>query len=347
MNQIPPLNKEMGRKVKDYIDTLTKPVGSLGKLEDLAITLAEMTKSPYPTVTPPGVIIFAADHGVAEEGVSAYPKEVTKQMVMNFVRGGAAINVFSRQIGAIFSIVDIGVDGDVLHPEVRQRKVRNGTENFLYTRAMTREEAKKAVQIGMEEGERLIQKGVKCFIIGEMGIGNTTSSSALLYAITSKPLTDIVGYGTGISEDQKNQKEKVIEQAIELHKPNREDGYDLLSKIGGFEIAGMVGAMLKAAEHQIPILLDGYICTVAACVAKIINPNVCHYMIATHCSVEYGHKIALQFIEKEPLLDLKLRLGEGSGAAVAFPIIVSATLMVNEMATFSEAGVSSEREETK
>lgn len=343
MSKIPPLNKEMGRKVKDYIDTLTKPVGSLGKLEDLAIKISEMTGSLNPIVTPPGVIIFAADHGVVEEGVSAYPKEVTKQMVMNFINGGAAINVFSRQIGASFTIVDIGVDGDVCHPEVRQRKVRNGTNNFLHTQAMTYEEAKQAVQIGMEEGERLIKSGVKCLIIGEMGIGNTTSSSALLYAITSEPLSKIVGYGTGISNEQKKQKEQVIYQAINLHKPNLEDGYDLLSKIGGFEIAGMVGAMLKAAEYKIPILLDGFISTVAACVSKIIEPNGCDYMLATHCSVEQGHKIALKFLGKEPLFDLKLRLGEGSGAAVAFPIILSATLMVNEMATFVEAGVSSER----
>lgn len=341
MNNISPLKHEIAEATKSYIDTLTKPIGSLGKLEELAIQLAKVTGCEKPVVTPPGVIIFAADHGVVEEGVSAYPKEVTQQMVLNFVNGGAAINVFSRQIGATFSIVDIGVDSDVPDPNVRQRKIRNGTRNFLHQRAMSVEEAKQAVEIGKEEGKRLIEKGIKCLIVGEMGIGNTTSSSALLCAMTGEAIEAIVGYGTGISNEQKKVKEHVIARAIDVHQPDPKDGFDLLSKLGGFEIAGMVGAMFAAAENKIPILIDGFISTVAACVAKLIDPAVSDYIFATHRSLEPGHEAALRFLEKDPLLQLNLRLGEGSGAAVAFPLFLSATLMIQEMATFTEAGVSS------
>ncbi|WP_243291084.1 nicotinate-nucleotide--dimethylbenzimidazole phosphoribosyltransferase [Bacillus sp. FJAT-47783] len=340
MNNILPLNHEIGEATKNYIDTLTKPIGSLGKLEEIAIQLAKVTGCEKPDVTPPGVIIFAADHGVAEEGVSAYPKEVTKQMVLNFVNGGAAINVFSKQIGAIFSIVDIGVDGEVNEPNVRQRKIRNGTQNFLHSQAMSMEEARRAIEIGKEEGKRLIEKGIKCLIVGEMGIGNTTTSSALLSAMTGERMESIVGYGTGISNEQKKVKERVITRAIDVHQPDPKDGFDLLSKLGGLEIAGMVGAMFAAAENNIPILIDGFITTVAACVAKLIDPAVCDYIFATHRSLEPGHEAALRFLEKEPLLQLNLRLGEGSGAAVCFPLFLSATLMVHEMATFTEAGVS-------
>jgi len=338
---IPPLDRKIGQKVSSYIDTLTKPKGSLGKLEDIALTLSKMTGEPFPIVTPPGVIVFAADHGIVEEGVSSYPKEVTTQMVMNFVNGGAAINVFSRQIGAMFKIVDIGVDGEINHENIHSKKIRYGTKNFLYEPAMTRKEAEKAVQVGFEEAEAFIQKGVKCLILGEMGIGNTTSSSALLALITNSSVENVVGYGTGISDDQKKKKEEIIQKAIEKHQiDNINDGYEILSKVGGFEIAGMAGAMLAAAKNRIPILLDGFICTVAACIAKLIHPNVCDYMIATHRSVEQGHSIALGFIQKDPLIDLNLRLGEGSGAAVAYPMILSASLMLKEMATFTDAGVS-------
>ncbi|WP_338753622.1 nicotinate-nucleotide--dimethylbenzimidazole phosphoribosyltransferase [Bacillus sp. FJAT-52991] len=338
--QISPLNKEVGQQVADYIDTLTKPKGSLGRLEELAVQLAEMTGQPFPEVTPPGVIVFTADHGIAKEGVSAFPQEVTVQMVSNLVHGGAAINVFSRQIGAISKVVDVGVASEVKEAEVLNRKIRYGTGNFSKELAMTRAEAQQALEVGYSEAVDLIEKGIKCLIVGEVGIGNTTTSSAILASITQCDPASIVGHGTGITSEQLKYKAEVIERAIAFHQPNAEDGLDILSKVGGLEIAAMTGAMMAAAEHQIPILLDGFICSVAACVAKLMEPLSADYMILSHHSVEPGHVQAIEYLQKQPLLQLNMRLGEGTGAAVAFPILQSATLMVKEMATFTSANVS-------
>ncbi|WP_342707776.1 nicotinate-nucleotide--dimethylbenzimidazole phosphoribosyltransferase [Anaerobacillus alkalilacustris] len=337
---IPALDKDTGHQVNEYMNTLTKPPGSLGRLEELARNLAEMTSNPFPIVTPPGVIVFAADHGITDEGVSAFPQEVTGQMVKNFLTGGAAINVFSKQISAQFEIVDIGVATDIEGEALISKKVRYGTGNFSKENAMTRDEAKKALEVGFTEAEKLIQKGVKCLILGEMGIGNTTTSSAILAAISGKDIQSLVGFGTGIPQEKIIHKQQVIEEALKARKPDPTDPIDILSKVGGLEIAGMAGAMLAAASNRIPILVDGFICTVAALVAKLISPDAANYMIVSHRSVEPGHLTAIKLLEKEPLIDLRLRLGEGSGAAVAFPLLESATLMLKEMATFTSAGVS-------
>ncbi|MCZ2258315.1 nicotinate-nucleotide--dimethylbenzimidazole phosphoribosyltransferase [Sporosarcina sp. G11-34] len=338
------LHMEAGKKAAVYIDTLLKPVGSLGRLEEVAIQLAEITGEPFPEVTPPGVIVFAADHGIAKEGVSAFPQEVTKQMVTNIVEGGAAINVFGRQIGASFRVVDVGVASEVLEEQVIHRKVRPGTASFLTEKAMTREEAEKAVSTGHEEASHLIESGVKCLIIGEVGIGNTTTSSAVLAVITGADPASIVGYGTGISSDQYTHKIEVIREAIDYHKPDSTDAIDILSKVGGLEIAAMAGAMIAAAEKRVPVLLDGFICTVAGCVAQLLSPQAADYMILSHQSVEPGHLTAIKHLDKDPLIQLKMRLGEGTGAAVAFPILQSAVNMVKEMATFESAGVSGKEE---
>ncbi|XJZ28671.1 nicotinate-nucleotide--dimethylbenzimidazole phosphoribosyltransferase [Bacillota bacterium Lsc_1132] len=338
--KIQPLDKEMGQKVREYIDTLTKPLGSLGRLEELAIQLAEMTSETFPVVSPPGVIVFAADHGVVDEGVSAFPQEVTVQMVMNFLNRGAAINVFSKQIGATFEVVDIGVAADIEADGVVKRKVRYGTANFCKQDAMTREEVEKAIAVGYERAEKMIQKGSKCLILGEMGIGNTTPSSAILAVLSGREVSTLVGRGTGIASEKIIHKQEVIAQALKERRPNRNDPIDILTKVGGLEIAGMTGAMLAGAAYRVPILVDGFICTISALLTKEICNTASDYMIVGHRSVEPGHEIALQLLGKKPILDLGLRLGEGSGAAVAYPILESATLMLKEMATFTSAGVS-------
>lgn len=339
---IQPLDLEMGQKVREYIDTLTKPPGSLGRLEELAIQLAEITSEAFPVVSPAGVIVFAADHGVVEEGVSAFPQEVTVQMVMNFLNSGAAINVFSKQIGAMFEVVDIGVAADIEADGVVKRKIRYGTGNFCKQDAMTREEVEKAIAAGYERAEHMIEQGSKCLILGEMGIGNTTPSSAILAVLSGQDISTLVGRGTGIAAEKIIHKQGVIARALKDRKPDRKDPIDILAKIGGLEIAGMTGAMLAGAANRVPILVDGFICTISALLAKEICDTASDYMIVGHRSVEPGHEIAFQLLGKKPLLDLGLRLGEGSGAAVAFPILQSATLMLKEMATFASAGISKE-----
>lgn len=340
-DKISSLNKETGQKVRAYMDTLTKPPGSLGRLEELAIQLAEITSKEFPIVTPPGIIVFAGDHGVAKEGVSAFPQVVTMQMVMNYIHGGAGINVFSRQIGALFEVVDVGVAADFDTEEVVNRKIRYGTANFCDQDAMTREEAEQAIDVGYERGEKMIQRGCKCLITGEMGIGNTTSSSAILALLSGHDLHALVGKGSGLNPEKVSQKEKVIAQALAARRPDPNDPIDILAKVGGLEIAAMTGAMMAAAVHRIPILVDGFICTVSALLARKISKMASYYMIVSHRSAEPGHILAVQLLDnKKPILDLGMRLGEGTGAAVAFPILESATLMLKEMATFTSAGIS-------
>jgi nicotinate-nucleotide--dimethylbenzimidazole phosphoribosyltransferase len=340
--EIQPVDKEIGKKVQAYIDTLTKPPGSLGRLEELAIQLAEISSQEFPEVTPPGVIVFAGDHGIVEEGVSAFPQEVTVQMVLNFLNNGAAINVFSKQIGAAFEVVDVGVSADIPAEGFVNRKVRYGTANFYQQDAMTRDEAEKAIAVGYERAESMFEQGIKCLILGEMGIGNTTPSSALLAVISGEPVEKLVGKGTGLVPERIAHKQDVIARSIEARKPDRNDPIDILAKVGGLEIAAMTGAMLAAAHHRIPILVDGFICTVAALLAKEICSTASEYMIVGHRSEEPGHELAIKLLGKKPILDLGFRLGEGTGAAVAFPILQSAVLMLKEMATFSSAGISKE-----
>lgn len=334
------VNKEIGKQVSDYINTLTKPLGSLGRLEEIVIELAKMKNEAFPSVTPPGVLVFAADHGITEEGVSSYPQAVTAQMVLNFLSGGAAINVFSRQISASLNIIDIGVAQDIEHSRLINQKVRYGTANFYREDAMTREEAENAIAVGFEQGQDMINKGAQCLILGEMGIGNTSASSAILAVLSNSDIASLVGTGTGISQETLLHKVAVIHESLQKRNPNPEDPIDIISKVGGLEIAGMTGAMLAAASNRVPILVDGFICTIAALLAKEISPNSADFMIVTHRSVEPGHQLAISLLGKKPILDLGLRLGEGTGAAIAYPIIQSATLMLKEMATFDSAGIS-------
>lgn len=339
--KIPPLDEAMGTTVEKYLDTLTKPPGSLGRLEELVIELGKMTGEAFPQVNRPGVIVFAGDHGITAEGVSAFPKEVTVQMVRNFLNGGAAINVFSRAIGAEFAIVDIGIDAEMNDEGLTLKKVRFGAGNFYKEDAMTREEAIQALEVGYEQGKAMIDKGINCLILGEMGIGNTTPSSAITAVLSGKNMKELVGFGTGLVSEGVLHKQQVIEKAIANRKPNLKDPIDILSKIGGLEIAGMAGAMLAAASHRVPILVDGFIATVSALMADRIAEGASNYMFVGHQSVEPGHITAARMLGKEPLVNLGMRLGEGTGAAVAFPILRAATLALKEMATFTSAGVSS------
>ncbi|MCK9910617.1 nicotinate-nucleotide--dimethylbenzimidazole phosphoribosyltransferase, partial [Microbacteriaceae bacterium K1510] len=247
-------------------------------MEELAIELAMMTANPFPDVTPPGVLIFAADHGIVKEGVSAYPQEVTAQMMLNFSNGGAAINVFARQIGAMLQVVDVGVATDIALPGVISRKVRYGTANFLQQDAMSPGEAVQCVKAGMESACQMIEQGAKLLIIGEMGIGNTTSSSAILAVLTGEEPETVVGRGTGITEEGLAHKQQIIRQALRNRQADRKDPVDVLAKLGGLEIGAMAGAMLQAASMRIPILVDGFISTVAALLASRLNQGVINYM---------------------------------------------------------------------
>lgn len=333
-------NNEVAEQTRQHVNQLTKPLGSLGRLEELAVELAAITGESFPVVTPPGVIVFAADHGIAAEGVSAYPQEVTVQMVANMVNGGAGINVFARQIGALQRIVDVGVATEVDAPGVMNRRIKAGTGNMLREPAMTPDEAERAIQVGIESAWEIFDAGAKVLIVGEVGIANTTASSAILAALTGADPDEIVGRGTGLDDTGWKRKKEAVRQAISLHRPDAGQPIDVLAKVGGLEIGAMTGAIIGAAARRVPVLLDGFIATVAALLAVRLCPNVADFLIAGHRSQEPGHAYVLKTLGKEPLLDLQLRLGEGTGAAVAYPVLEAASRMVNEMATFASAGVS-------
>ncbi|WP_416148836.1 nicotinate-nucleotide--dimethylbenzimidazole phosphoribosyltransferase [Salipaludibacillus sp. HK11] len=340
INKITATNKQVGKQTLAHLNNLTKPPGSLGRLEKLAVQLAEITGDTFPTVSPPASIVFAGDHGIAKEGVSAFPQEVTTQMVANFLAGGAAINVLTKQIDAMLEIVDIGVASDIEGSGFINKKIRYGTANFAKEDAMTRKEAQKAIEVGIDIVKQVIKQGANSIILGEMGIGNTTSSSAIIATLAEVNVEGIVDIGTGITAEQRVLKRKIIAQALEDRKPNREDVLDILSKIGGLEIAGMTGAILGAASERKPVIIDGFICTVSALLATKLVPEARDYLIFSHRSQEQGHTTALKMLQANPLLDLELRLGEGTGAALAFPIVESSLKILKGMATFTSAGIS-------
>ncbi|PRY73431.1 nicotinate-nucleotide--dimethylbenzimidazole phosphoribosyltransferase [Halomonas ventosae] len=332
-------NREVGERVRQYLDILTKPPGSLGRLEQLAIELAAMTAEPFPRVTPPGVMVFAADHGIAEEGVSAFPQAVTAQMVANFVAGGAAINVFARQIDARLEVIDVGVASEVSGLGVVDEKVRRGTANFAREDAMRREEAEAAIAAGRRAAGRALEAGCRCLIIGEMGIANTSASSAMVAILLGEPVFSLVGRGTGIDDARLAHKQAIIEAAIAARAPDPEDPLGVLASVGGLEIAAMAGVCLEASMRRIPLLVDGFIATVAALVACRLAPSVRDILLFGHRSREPGHEVVLAALDARPLLDLELRLGEGTGAALAFPLLEAACRVLAEMATFEGAGI--------
>ena len=338
---IQPLDEAAMQSARLRQDRLTKPRGSLGRLEELSIQLAGMRADPFPSVERKAVIVMAADHGVALEGVSAYPPEVTRQMVLNFLSGGAAINVLARQAGARVAIVDIGVASEFEElPGLVRRKVRCGTRNLARGPAMTRAEAEGALQVGVDVFEAEAVQGLDLVATGDMGIGNTTPSSAIAAVMTGLSVGQVVGRGTGIDDQGLERKIKVIEQALVVNQPDKKDPIDVLHKVGGLEIAGLAGVMIAAASQRVPVVVDGFISTAAAMIAAAIAPGVRDYLIGAHQSVEIGHQAMLRYLHLHPLLDLNLRLGEGTGAALAFHLAEASTRILRQMATFDEAGVS-------
>ncbi|NMB53092.1 MAG: nicotinate-nucleotide--dimethylbenzimidazole phosphoribosyltransferase [Leptolinea sp.] len=338
---IPPPNYIIAEEARVRQNRLTKPAGSLGRLEDLSIQLASIQGTLHPDVSRKSVIVMAADHGVAREGVSAYPADVTRQMVMNFLQGGAAINVLARQAGARICVVDMGVAADF--PEslpIINARIDHGTRNMAEGPAMTRLQAEETILRGMEIAEREFSRGVDILATGDMGIGNTTPSSAMTAVFTGLPVEQVTGRGTGIDDRGLAAKVAVIQKTIRVNRPDHKDPLDVLAKVGGFEIGGLAGLIIGSAARRVPVVVDGFISSTAALLACEMLPDVRPYLIAAHCSVEIGHRAVLDKIGLEPLLDLRLRLGEGTGAALAFHIIEASVRILNEMATFEDAGVS-------
>lgn len=338
--KIKPLNEAALLEAALHLDQLTKPQGSLGKLESIAKQVAGITGLKIPDLSRKAVIVMAGDHGVCAEGVSAFPAEVTPQMVMNFLHGGAAVNVLARQAGAEVVCVDIGVNADLAHPQLISRKVRKGTRNIAQGPAMTREEALQAIAVGWELVEELFGRGVRLFATGEMGIGNTTSSAAMLIVLAGVDVQQAVGRGTGIDETRWLHKQEVIVRAIAVNQADARDALDVLSKLGGLEIAGLVGVILGAAAFGCPVIIDGFISSAAALVASRIAPISVDYMLGSHLSLEQGHAAMLESIGLAPMLQMDMRLGEGTGAVLAFHFVDAALKIMSEMATFTSAGIS-------
>lgn len=326
------------------LDVLTKPIGSLGMLEEFALRLCGIYRDDMPPMPKKVVFTFAGDHGVCSEGVSAFPSEVTPQMVYNFLRGGAAINVLARHAGADVVVVDAGVNYDfpetVENECLIRKKVLHGTNNMTKGPAMSKEEAINSIKIGIDLAHEYRDKGYRLFGTGDMGIGNTTPSAAIASLITAQSVSSVTGRGTGINDDVHRHKISVIEKAIELNKPNPFDPIDVLSKVGGAEIGAIAGLCLGAGDAQIPVVIDGFISTAGALIAYSINPMVGQYLFAGHRSQEIGHIVMLEFMKLRPILDLDLRLGEGTGAVLAMILLDAGLKIFREMATFQEAGVS-------
>jgi len=340
--QIKGLSKEFLSEAQEKIDHKTKPLGSLGILESIAVKMSLIQDNLNPTIRNKGLVVFAADHGITEEGVSAFPQEVTRQMLLNFLKSGAAINVLCKHNNINLSIIDVGVKGEkILHSGLIDKRIAEGTRNFALEDAMTHDQAIKAIKTGIEVFQSQYAKNKTDIIgLGEMGIGNTTSATAIICAITGKTVRECTGRGTGVDDQGLDHKIKVIEKALNFHKTKPSDGIDILSKVGGFEIAAMVGVSLAAASKGCAIVLDGLISTSAGLLAYVIKPDIAGYFIAGHKSVEKGHIFALEYMGLNPVLDLNMRLGEGTGAALTIDLVDAACHIMCEMASFDEAGIS-------
>ena len=336
---------EIRNRARRHWNNLTKPLGSLGRMEETAIRLAGVTGEVIPDVRRKAVLVMCGDHGVAEEGVSAYPQEVTGLMIDNFARGGAAINVLTRRFGAELVVVDVGSKARELPPSVIDCRVRPGTVNMAAGPAMTREEALQALDVGIDRAMELGRQGVRMIAIGEMGIGNTTAGTAIAAVFTGLPVEVLTGRGTGIDDRAVLRKREAIRRAIEVNLPDPDDPIGVLAKVGGLEIAGMAGAVLGAAAAGIPVVLDGMISTAAALVAARWEPKASEYLFASHLSAEPAHRYLLEELGLKPLIDAEMRLGEGTGAAFCFPLIDGALSLAREMATFADLGLAGPAEE--
>jgi len=336
-----PPDETLRAKVARRLDAKTKPPRSLGRLEDLAATVAAIQRTEQPSVRKKAIVVMAGDHGVAASGVSAYPQEVTVQMLANFAAGGAAICVLARQAGAEVVIVDMGcATAWKGHPAVLDRRIAKGTRDFTKGPAMTREEAQKAVDVGIAIATELADREVSLLGLGEMGIGNTTAASAMAAAFLGLAPEEVTGRGTGVDDSGYRRKLEGIRRALEVNRPDPADGLDVLAKVGGFEIAGLAGVAIGAAARRVPVVTDGLIATAAALAATRLVPAVRGYLIPSHGSVEIGHRRLLEAMNLKPLLDLEMRLGEGTGAALAMHLVDASIRILDEMATFESAGVS-------
>lgn len=340
VSEIRPLSEDARSRAFNRLDSLTKPAGSLGRLEELAACYVGMTGNVSPPPLQPVVFTLAADHGVAAEGVSAYPQSVTAQMVRNFIHDGAAVNVLARHAGVPLRVVDVGVAEDLgAHVGLLNHKIARGTKNFLHEPAMSREHALTSLHVGMNLAQAACADGNNLIAVGEMGIGNTTASAAIASVLTGYDMERVTGSGTGVDGQRLRRKISVIQRALALHRPSPDDVVDTLAKVGGFEIGGMAGLMLGAASRRVPVVLDGFITGVSALIAVALAPRCREYLLASHLSEESGHRIVLDHLKLEPLLDLRMRLGEGTGACLAVTLVQAALSIYSQMATFEEAGV--------
>ncbi len=338
---ITPLNQALQVALTHKINYKTKPLGALGMLESIALKVGLIQNSLMPQLKNPTMLVFAGDHGIAASGVSPYPQAVTAQMVLNFLHGGAAINVFARQSNMKLRVIDAGVNHVFADStNLINAKVALGTKNFLHEPAMTLAQCEQALTVGFNVVEKESVAGGNIFGFGEMGIGNTSSASCLMSVLCHLPIEQCVGRGTGLDDDGLAKKTSILKVALAKHTINAADVIQTLATFGGFEIAMMVGAMLSAAKHQAVLLIDGFISTSALLVAYRLQPNILHYCVFSHCSGEAGHRLLLNVLGAKPLLDAGLRLGEGTGAALAYPIVQAAVNFLNEMASFESAGVS-------
>lgn len=342
LQAVEPVSEEWRTLAHERLDSLTKPLGSLGQLEAIAAQCVAIRRERWADPVRKAVYIFAADHGVTAEGVSAYPSHVTRQMVLNFLAGGAAINVLARLHGVDLAIVDVGVAGAFDGAAgLVQRKVAEGTRNMRYEAAMSEEELARALAAGAEMADRAVAAGQNVVAVGEMGIGNTTAASAITCALTGVPARSVTGYGTGVLSAAYERKIEVVQASVTRHLQDSPlSPMHILRCVGGLEIAAMVGMILQAARHRCILVIDGFIATAAAAIAVAQVPNTLGYLVAGHCSEERGHTVLLDHLGLHPLLSLGMRLGEGTGAVLAMPLVESALALYREMATFDSAGVS-------
>lgn len=343
---VKPLCEESRTLAGQHQDNLTKPPGSLGRMEEIAVRLAAMQGQQHASITGVSLSVFAGDHGVCAEGISAFPQVVTQEMIKNFLRGGAAISVLAKYHEARLEIINVGTIEPVDHPQLRDQRIAPGTNNFIHEAAMNMAQCYKALAVGAQAVERAKQQGANIVIGGEMGIGNTSSAAALAAAVLAQPARVLVGPGTGLDRAQIEHKVAVVQQALDLHLPYCEqhglDIYQLMARLGGYEILALCGFYLAAAQHGLTILVDGFISSTAALLAHEINDQVRHWMIFSHESAEPGHRLILAALQAKPLLNLHMRLGEGSGAAVALSLVKQSLVLHQQMATFEQAQVSRE-----
>ncbi len=338
INKIQCIDKKVLENSKKRVDSLIKPKGSLGNLEDIVIKLSGIQNTIYPKIDKKAVIVCAGDHKIIEEGVATSKKDITLIQAVNMTKGYTGVCALAKQVNAEVVVVDVGIDNEVPACDIINKKVKYGADNFSKGLAMTKEEAISSIEAGITVAEQVIKKGVNLLATGEMGIGNTTPSSAIVSVIGRVDPSQVTGMGANLPKSKIKHKADIIRKAIELNKPNPLDGIDVLSKVGGLEIGAMAGVMLAGAANNVPVVIDGFICSAAALIAITLNDKVKDYLFASHSSLEPGAKKASDLIGLKPCLDMNMRLGEGTGAVLMFNIIEAATYMNNEMLTFKEAG---------